>query len=521
MNLEEKIATFIDDVLKVESIEEAFNLYIVHQPKLEQAKQEQRKDQWFALLSESNSDQSESALKIFVNSAANPARNHIFNHKDVEQDVLLHLLEVTVRSKIAGARQVCDALLHSEHLKPSRTDFWIAAFRLVRKIIGGVDYKGVREIMKHSIEKVTAMMPSTADPALENQVQVVRELLAYIFDRNAALLPGYFIVNEILKTFPEKPYWPHWTIAPMMSDFFNSFRPTAQMVSSTLKHRMRPIVEQTGKAHQISSWKIEPTTLKFLLIRNLTYDRILPYAKELVEPQRPLLSYILRQLSSKELVNSVLGVQKPRKDLNTGLSPAMRYPLLEEELVNLFIEAMIEVEDWLAIHPELDANLHLLWWNLSSELIFFLIYQFVTFPTFVDSVYKALQQKHISKRPMKEGRDFLMWTLLQFISGSIGKNTWTDFMPVLKLYSLYNETSPLPVPKGILAGSEHEKWIFITFICRQKCCSQTLRRFHLHPFITQNVDANEYRSWRRRQPIPICSARRLTISLRILEKSGK
>lgn len=41
-----------------------------------------------------------------------------------------------------------------------------------------------------------------------------------------------------------------------------------------------------------------------------------------------------------------------------------------------------------------------------------------------------------------------MWTLLQYISGSIGKNNSTDFMPVLKLYSLYNEPTPLPVPRG-------------------------------------------------------------------------
>ena len=114
---------------------------------------------------------------------------------------------------------------------------------------------------------------------------------------------GYFIVNEILKDFPDKPLWPHWTISPLMSDFLNSFRPTAQMVSSTLKHKMRPIVEQTGKAHQISSWKVEPLSLKFILKSNMTYDRILPYAKEIVQPQKELLTYILKQLYSKELVN--------------------------------------------------------------------------------------------------------------------------------------------------------------------------------------------------------------------------
>ena len=41
-----------------------------------------------------------------------------------------------------------------------------------------------------------------------------------------------------------------------------------------------------------------------------------------------------------------------------------------------------------------------------------------------------------------------MWALLQFISGSIAKNTSTDFIPVLKLFSLYDENYALPVPTG-------------------------------------------------------------------------
>ena len=64
------------------------------------------------------------------------------------------MLELAVSKKVVGARQVCDALLNSEHLKPERSEFWIATFRLIRNVIGGVDYKGVREIMKNSIEKV-------------------------------------------------------------------------------------------------------------------------------------------------------------------------------------------------------------------------------------------------------------------------------------------------------------------------------------------------------------------------------
>ena len=112
---------------------------------------------------------------------------------------------------------------------------------------------------------------------------------------------------------------------------------------------------------------------------------------------------------------------------------------------------MQEAETSLKDNQELDPNLSLLWWNLSSELIFFLLYQFVSFPTFVDAIHDKLManQNSCKKRPiMKEGRDFMMWALLQFISGSIAKNTSTDFIPVLKLFSLYDEKTPLPVPVG-------------------------------------------------------------------------
>lgn len=43
---------------------------------------------------------------------------------------------------------VCDCILSSDKLHWKNTDFWIHSFHFIRRIIGGVDYKGVREIMK-------------------------------------------------------------------------------------------------------------------------------------------------------------------------------------------------------------------------------------------------------------------------------------------------------------------------------------------------------------------------------------
>ena len=233
---------------------------------------------------------------------------------------------------------------------------------------------------------------------------------------------------------------------------------------------MRPVVEQNGKAHAISSWKMDPHSLKFLLKQTLTYEKVLPFSKNLCKPQTSLLRYILKQPYSKDLVNSVLGVQKPRKDSSdpTGRGPGSlsQYPMLEEQLVLLFVEAveqsdrvllLAESNDDTTITSQLRERTQILWWSLCSELIFFLLYQFVSFSNFIDSIHKILQEKRQNMRDNQtwtsslsengcSGRDELMWALLQYISGSIAKNTVTDFLPVMKLFFLYDEPTPLPVP---------------------------------------------------------------------------
>ena len=109
------------------------------------------------------------------------------------------------------------------------------------------------------------------------------------------------------------------------------------MVSSIFRHRMRPVVEQTGKAHVVSTWRVDPHSLIFLLKGTLTYDRILPYNKELLEPQRDLLTYIMKQLYSKDLVINTyikvliqrpLGLLKQRGSgyLKSGRAKNRTYP---------------------------------------------------------------------------------------------------------------------------------------------------------------------------------------------------
>ena len=72
---------------------------------------------------------------------------------------------------------------------------------------------------------------------MKTSLSILQDLLDYIFDRNAALLPGYFIVNEILKSYPDNPGWPHWAVVPMVSAFLNGFRPMTQMVTVVNRYR--------------------------------------------------------------------------------------------------------------------------------------------------------------------------------------------------------------------------------------------------------------------------------------------
>ena len=130
----------------------------------------------------------------------------------------------------------------------------------------------------------------------------------------------------------------------------------------------------------------------------------------------------------------VLGLQKGRKDV----APASgRCPPLEQQMVELLVEVMDMAEK--GEHSE--EILSDLFRNVASDLIFFVLFQFVSFPAVIADL-----ADHIETRRLKAGRDKLMWVLLQFISGSIAKNPTGDFLPVLRLYCMYDETEPLEVP---------------------------------------------------------------------------
>ncbi|KAH0515073.1 Mediator of RNA polymerase II transcription subunit 23 [Microtus ochrogaster] len=274
-------------------------------------------------------------------------------HSPKRISFLYDCLAMAVETGLLPPRMVCESLINSDNLEWERTQLWALTFKLVRKIIGGVDYKGVRDLLKVILEKILTI-PNTVSSAVVQQLLAAREVIAYILERNACLLPAYFAVTEIRKL-------------------------------------LLPVVNNSGAI--CNSWKLDPATLRFPL------KGLLPYDKH-----------------------------------------KQRCPVLEDQLVDLVVYAMERSET----EEKFDdgGTSQLLWQHLSSQLIFFVLFQFASFPHMVLSLHQKLAGRGLIK-----GRDHLMWVLLQFISGSIQKNALADFLPVMKLFDLlYPEKECIPVP---------------------------------------------------------------------------
>uniref|UniRef100_A0A8D8DB44 Mediator of RNA polymerase II transcription subunit 23 n=4 Tax=Culex pipiens TaxID=7175 RepID=A0A8D8DB44_CULPI len=347
-------------------------------------------------------------------------RNKVHKH--------LQVLNKLVGLNLLPPRLLCEQIMSSERLVFQNQSFWVECFQVVRKNIGGVDYKGVREIMKCCKEKALSF-PAAIGSNILPQMQELTEVIEHIFNRNACLLPAYFIINEIQKADYQDT---HWRIANLIANFIEEFVIVAQMLSIIGNSEKLPIVEHSSYADNlINPWKLDPNTLKLALRGNL------PYEPELLQPQKKLLRFVLEQPYSRDMVCSMLNLQKQQKQ---------KCIALEEQLVWLVICAM-ECSEKEPAHPAdgedmISSHTQWVWLHLSSQLIYFVLFQFATFQNIVNSLHDKL-----AVRNLRRGRDQLMWVLLQYISGSIQRNSITNFLPILKLYDiLYPEKDPLPVP---------------------------------------------------------------------------
>ncbi|KAM9839927.1 mediator of RNA polymerase II transcription subunit 23 isoform 4-T4 [Aulostomus maculatus] len=367
LSMESQLQGIFEDIVKTEMIEEAFAGMCMDTPEDEKTKLLSCLGafrQYWGTLPQESHEQCVQWIVRFIHSQHSPKRISF----------LYDCLAMAVETSLLPPRMVCVALISSDNLEWERTLLWALTFKLIRKIIGGVDYKGVRDLLKSVLDKIQTI-PICVSSAIVQQLLAAKEVVEYILNRNACLLPAYFAITEIRKLYPEGQL-SHWLLGSLISDFVDSFRPTARINSICGRCSLLPVVNNSGAI--CNSWKLDPTSLRFPL------KGMLPFDKDLFEPQTGLLRYVLEQPYSREMVCNMLGLNK--QTLN--------------------------------------------------------IAQFASFPHMVLSLHQKLAGRGLIK-----GRDHLMWVLLQFISGSIQKNALADFLPVMKLFDLlYPEKECIPVP---------------------------------------------------------------------------
>lgn len=136
----EPLTSVLNDVLKVEAIEKAFNCFLVHRPEKEATKIAVWQQELSNVFQNINPDQLDLALRQYFSVVSGCSYSHM--------RLLMELLENIVMNRILPARKVCEMIITSEILVYSNSQFWIECFNLVKKTIELVEYKGVREIMK-------------------------------------------------------------------------------------------------------------------------------------------------------------------------------------------------------------------------------------------------------------------------------------------------------------------------------------------------------------------------------------
>lgn len=243
------------------------------------------------------------------------------------------------------------------------------------------------------------------------------------------------------------------------------------MLSIIGRPKLYPIVGYSSTLNQ--SWQLNNSTAKFQLKGNL------PWSKELSEPQAGLIRYVLEQPYSRDMIYFMLTLSNKQKQ---------KCPILDEQFVEAIVSAMerMESENDTEI-TDYGSNWHyFIWQVLACHLITFVILNHMSFPELITRLYEKLAFKDL-----KKSRDNLMWMLLQFISGTIQKNTLEEFLPFLKVHDLlYTETTPLPVPDITKLNSIHALANSCIWIHIMKK-AESISNKHLRPLpncLTQHVE---------------------------------
>ena len=124
---------------------------------------------------------------------------------------------------------------------------------------------------KASQEDVRAVNPSTAsDIMLDSLYQAI----SFLLDPSNYFMPRYLAINEIklVLSFGKEPY--HQRFHSLVTDFVNSFVPTANLISISGREKFLPVVGFSNLYSLYSFWRFNPSTCKFNTSGPLPYYKV-------------------------------------------------------------------------------------------------------------------------------------------------------------------------------------------------------------------------------------------------------
>ncbi|CAF1149500.1 unnamed protein product [Adineta steineri] len=326
---------------------------------------------------------------------------------------------------------------------------WNSAMDLLQYLVRFPDYKGIRDIFKLLLEKVQVLMSHTPLQDIE-KVFKFYTLVALIMNPDNNLQLSYFIQNEIKQTLPwgkpESPYPP--CFSSLLLKFIDSFRPTAQLVSITGRDMLYPIVGYSNYASIL--WRLHYAKLKFHQTAPLPFDRAQ------VQPQTELFCYVIKQLNSRDLAFSLVGIARNVKQ---------RITAIEESLADLLIWNIFETNKI----QEFEGQLHL--WTVTAHIVLVYVQNVcITLSGILSTI--NIKIASLSGPLYGIGRDWLMWLIGQMLCHVLNKNhvkaTWPDYLILLDLIRiLYPDNQSLPEPdyrdfQSVVSIAAASNWYFLT-----------------------------------------------------------
>nr|XP_027200115.1 mediator of RNA polymerase II transcription subunit 23-like [Dermatophagoides pteronyssinus] len=395
-------------------------------------------------------------LKFYIDNLS-----RTIDHK--QSDLMFEFLDGIINADLVKPMIVCRCIL-SENFELNNEIYWVNGLNFIEHIIHLVKYKEVRDILAILLSKIS-LIPIKCSKSIYRQVHAFHNLIALILDRDTSLLPAYLVLDEIQNKFYTvlQNGNGHWAFSKLISVFVDSFRPIAKIVSHSGRPRIMPIV---GYCFWINSLNLDEKTAKYKL------KGLLPYDKELNEPQTKLLLQIIEQNNSRETIAHILSLAKHQTDLIIK-DQQRSINIIEKLLIELIISTVVKSCNYKTFFDNnsngsfesFDFNqmendvvqISMLWNHIASTTLYFISqYQNISFPLLIAGLLDRLYEygKSFSNQNLIKCREFLMWTLLQIISGTKSSSTddqneqniiiLTNFLKLFDL--LYWEKEPLPLP---------------------------------------------------------------------------